>query len=284
MPRPLRLDHPGAWFHLTARGNERQPIYLDDADRLKFMSLLAVARSRFGVVCHAYCLMENHYHLVVESVEGRLSRAIQHVNGSFARYFNERRSRAGHLFQGRFKASLIERETYLLEAVRYVELNPCRANLVSRPESWDWSSFRPRLLLEAVPACLCTETLLEMFGPSADRRRQYEQFVSAGLSNLTTPSPLVDETILGSREFLTKQAKRVRDEAARRRVPSDQRFVDRPALSCLLHDCHNRQHRSVAGAAACLVHGYTMSEVADYLDVHYTTVSRWVRSAECDNS
>ena len=284
MPRPLRLDHPGAWFHVTARGNERQPIFLDDADRLKFLNLLASANARFEVVCHAYCLMGNHYHLVVESVAGRLSRAMQHVNGSFGRYFNERRDRVGHLFQGRFKASLIERDTYLLEAVRYVELNPCRAELVSRPEEWAWSSFRPRLLLEGVPDCLCTESLLEMFGPAGDRRRLYKAFVSAGLSNLMTPSPLADETILGSGEFLARQAKRAKEESERRRVSSHQSLVDRPSLSSLFYGCNDRGQRRVAGVAACLFYGYTMSEVADYLDVHYTTVSRWVRFAECDNS
>lgn len=236
------------------------------------------------MVCHAYCLMGNHYHLVVESVGGRLSRAMQHVNGSFGRYFNERRGRVGHLFQGRFKASLIERDTYLLEAVRYVELNPCRAELVSRPELWGWSSFRPRLLLEGVPDCMCTETVLEMFGPTKERRRRYQAFVSAGLSNLATPSPLVDETILGSESFLAKQAARAREESGRRRVPSVQSLSNRPPLSRVLSDVNDRQRRRAAATAACLILGYTMSEVADYLGVHYTTVSRWVRSAECDDS
>ena len=284
MPRPIRLDHPGAWFHVTARGNECKPIFIDDADRRKFLSLLTTARTRFRLVCHAYCLMGNHYHLVVESVTGRLSRAMQYINGSFGRHFNERHDRAGHLFQGRFKASLIERDTYLLEAVRYVELNPCRANLVSRPEAWDWSSFRPRLLLEDVPSCLCTEALLGMFGPPEEKRRRYSEFISAGLAVLTTPSPLADETILGSRDFLAKQAKRSRQESARRRVPSRQSLVDRPSLASLLYNCRDRRQRRSAGTAACLVHGYTMSEVADYLYVHYTTVSRWVSAAECDNS
>lgn len=284
MPRPLRLDHPGAWFHVTARGNERQPIYLDDADRLKFLSLLARARSRFDLVCHAYCLMGNHYHLIVESVTGRLSRAMQYVNGSFGRHFNERRGRVGHLFQGRFKASLIERDTYLLEAVRYVELNPCRAELVSRPELWDWGSFRPRLLLEDVPDCLCTETVLETFGPTRERRRRYREFVLAGLSNLAVPSRLAEETILGSKEFLSTQAERAREERGRRRVPTAQSHSDRPSLSHLLGDAHDRQRRRAAAVEACAVHGYTMSAIADYLGVHYTTVSRWVCSAECDNS
>lgn len=99
MPRPLRLDHPGAWFHVTARGNECRPIYLDDADRLKFLALLARATDRFGAVWHAYCLMGNHYHLIAESVEGRLSETMQFVNGSYGRYFNRRRERVGHLFQ-----------------------------------------------------------------------------------------------------------------------------------------------------------------------------------------
>jgi len=130
MARPLRLSYPGALYHVTARGNARQAIYTDDADRQMFLLVLEDVETRYHWLCHAYCLMDNHYHLLLETPQGNLSAGMRQVNGVYTQRFNRRHGRVGHIFQGRFKAILVERESYLLELCRYLVLNPVRAGIV----------------------------------------------------------------------------------------------------------------------------------------------------------
>ena len=127
MSRPLRIEFAGAVYHVTSRGNGRKPIFRDDVDRRSFLEVLHKVNQRHHWICHAYCLMTNHYHLVIETPEGNLSRGMRQLNGVYTMYFNRRHRTVGHVFQGRFKAILVERESYLLEVCRYVVLNPVRA-------------------------------------------------------------------------------------------------------------------------------------------------------------
>ena len=136
MARPLRLEFPGALYHVTARGNARQAIVLDDRDRALLLVCLGEVVLRFGWICHAYCLMDNHYHLLIETPEGNVSRGMRQLNGVFTQRMNRRLGRVGHLFQGRFKAILVERESYLLELCRYIVLNPIRAGMVTQLEHY----------------------------------------------------------------------------------------------------------------------------------------------------
>ena len=142
MSRPLRIEYPGAVYHVTSRGDARRPIFCDDKDRLLFLEVLASIVSRFHWLCHAYCLMNNHYHLIVETPEGNLSRGMRQLNGVYTQRFNRRHRKPGHVFQGRYKAIVVEKESYLLELCRYVVLNPVRAKAVETPEAWNWSSYR----------------------------------------------------------------------------------------------------------------------------------------------
>ncbi len=142
MARPLRISYPGTVYHVTARGNDRQAIVRDKADRQRFVRTLADMIEHYQVCCHAWVLMENHYHLVLEAPQANLSQAIRHLNGVYTQAFNRGHQRVGHLFQGRFKAIPVEKETYLLELCRYVVLNPVRAGLVPHPRAWRWSSYR----------------------------------------------------------------------------------------------------------------------------------------------
>jgi putative transposase len=138
MPRALRSFTPGGFYHLTARGNDGRAIVIDDWDRRMFVALLARIATRFGIHVKAWCLMTNHYHLVVETPRGEVSKALQQLNGAYARYFNERHGRSGHLFGGRYRASVIDSEEHLEEACRYVLLNPARAGLVAG-QDWPWA-------------------------------------------------------------------------------------------------------------------------------------------------
>ena len=141
MARPLRIEFPSAVYHVTSRGNGRAAIYLDDGDREAFLKVLGEVCRRMRWLCYSYCLMTNHYHLVIETLDNTLSKGMRQLNGVYTQCFNRHHGRVGHVFQGRYKAILVDREPYLLELVRYVVLNPIRANMVTSPEQWRWSSY-----------------------------------------------------------------------------------------------------------------------------------------------
>jgi REP element-mobilizing transposase RayT len=141
MARPLRLEFPGAVYHLTSRGNARQNIFFTDADRELYLSTLAGVVRRYRWICHAYCLMANHYHLLIETPKANLSIGMRQLNGIYTQSFNRRNQRVGHLFQGRFKAILVEKEAHLLELCRYVVLNPVRVKGGASAQSWKWKQL-----------------------------------------------------------------------------------------------------------------------------------------------
>ena len=142
MARPLRIELAGGLYHVTSRGDRREAIYLDDRDRRQWLILLGQVCERFNWACHGYCLMSNHYHMVVETIEGNLSQGMRQLNGVYTQYFNRRHRRVGHVYQGRYKAILVEKDRYLLELTRYVVLNPVRAGMVKHAGAWPWSSYR----------------------------------------------------------------------------------------------------------------------------------------------
>jgi len=159
MSRPLRIEFPGATYHVTSRGDRREPIYRDDADRQCQLDVLAEALARFDADVLAYCLMGNHFHLVVQTHAGQLSRLMRHLNGVYTQAFNRRHGLVGHLFQGRFKAVLVDSDSYLVALCRYVERNPVAAGLVPRPADWAWSSCRAHLGLAPAPPWLAADAL-----------------------------------------------------------------------------------------------------------------------------
>jgi REP element-mobilizing transposase RayT len=164
MARPLRIEFPGALYHVTARGNARQDIFLNDEDRQQFLKILERVVSRFHLLLHAYCLMDNHSHLVVETPEANLSKAMRQLNGVYTQAFNRRHDRVGHVLQGRFKAIVVDRDSYLLELCRYVVLNPVRAKTTRKPDTYPWSSYRATAGLAATPAFLAVDWLLLPIG------------------------------------------------------------------------------------------------------------------------
>ena len=151
MARPLRIEYNGALYHVTSRGNERKPIFKDDGNRDLFLTTLWQVSERFHWLCHAYCLMGNHYHLVIETPDGNLSKGMRQLNGVYTQAFNRRHHRVGQLFQGRFKGILVQKESHYLEVCRYVGLNPARAKAVKQPREWAWSGYRATGGLAAVP-------------------------------------------------------------------------------------------------------------------------------------
>lgn len=169
MSRPLRLELAGGLYHVTSRGDGREAIYLDDGDRECWLAVLAAVCERYRWRCHAYCLMTNHYHLLLCTPEPNLARGMRQLNGVYTQRFNRAHRRVGHVFQGRYQAILVERDSYLLELSRYIVLNPVRAGMVRNPADWAWSSYRATCGLAACPPWLDTDGVLAAFSGQGRR-------------------------------------------------------------------------------------------------------------------
>ncbi len=207
MPRPLRLEHPGALWHVHNRGVERRDIFLDDSDRRLFLDLLAETVKTYHWRVHTFTQMTNHFHLIVQTPEPTLSRGAQFLTGEYADAFNRTHRRVGHLFQGRFSSHLVDEESYLLELSRYVVLNPVRARMVERPGDWPWSSYRALAGQGAVPSWLETRTILDHFDPwdPASARMLYRKFVAEGIGLTRSPwEDLVAGVYLGRATFIAR--------------------------------------------------------------------------------
>ena len=205
MARALRITFPGAFYHVTSRGNERKHVFKSKRDREKFLQYLESATQRYDAVIHAYCLMDNHYHLLLEAPSDNLSQIMRHINGAYTTYFNGKRARSGHLFQGRYKAILVDMDEYAKELSRYIHLNPVRAKMVETPEEHDWSSYKFYIGKEKPPEWLYRDFILGYFGKkTSTAQKAYQKFVNA-LVNRKYDSPLdevVSSTLLGSPDFI----------------------------------------------------------------------------------
>jgi putative transposase len=200
MARPLRLQFSGALYHVTARGNARQRIYLDKEDRRRFLELLGREIGQQRWICYAYCLMDNHYHLLIETPEPNLVAGMQRLSGVYTQAFNHRHRRVGHLFQGRYKAILVDKEGYLLELCRYIVLNPVRAKAVKRLEQWPWSSYASTVGSEPAASWLAAKTVRGLFANGA----AYKRFVAEGMGTDSPWMQLRAQMYLGGEAFLKR--------------------------------------------------------------------------------
>ena len=264
---------------MTSRGNAQAAIFADDVDRNTFLAVLRQTLRRFNVLCHAYCLMTNHFHLLLETPDANLSKAMRQLNSVCTQAFNRRYGRVGHVLQGRFKAIVVDREAYLLELCRYVVLNPVQAGMLKDLGKYPWSSYRATAGLDKVPEFLSVDWILEHFG--LDRKSahmEYRRFIKAGMDAKDSPwDELKGQCFLGEDAFLEKLFPMLRENSALKEVPRTQRFADRPSLENILADTGSREVRDCAIAKACLEFGYTQAQVAAATGLHYSTVSRILR-------
>ena len=285
MARPLRIEFPGAVYHVTSRGDRREPIFVDDEDRRSFLDVVAHALQRSDGQMLAYCLMGNHYHFVLHTRQPNLSRLMRHINGVYTQAFNRRHRKVGHLFQGRFKAILVDRDAYLLEVCRYVERNPVAAKIVKKPHTWLWSSCRAHLGLEATPAWLDSDGLhAYVLGRevrnAADRRRAAERYTDLVASAPSVPlwdSALRQQIYLGGEAFVERmQALAEPQRSVAHEVPKVQRRKAR-SLAQWLGTCPTREEAIYRAYAES---GLTMSAIAQELDLSVSRVSRLIARAE----
>jgi len=237
MARQLRIEFPGAFYHVTARGNERKAVFKSIKDREQFFSYLESASNRYGAIIHAYCLMDNHYHILIETPLGNLSKIMQHINSAYTTYFNIKRDRSGHLFQGRYKSILVEVDEYAKELSRYIHLNPVRAKMVKTPEEYQWSSYSYYADKRKAPEWLYRDFILGYFGKRlSTSQRNYGKFVHS-LVGEVYDSPFTDviySVILGSQEY----AQEIRDTFLKkipqdRELPALLELVDRPDIDII---------------------------------------------------
>ncbi len=278
MSRPVRIEFCGALYHVTARGDRRETIYEDDEDRCGFLALLGEVVEQFNWLCHGYCMMSNHYHLLIETPDGNLSKGMRQLNGVYTQATNRRHGRVGHLFQGRYKAILVDADAYLLELSRYLVLNPVRAAMVADPADWPWSSYRPMVGLEKPPSWLATDGLLAQFGRSRQAARDaYQKFVAEGICNPSPWESVLHQVFLGDETFVSAMQAHLSESAkADINVP---RVHRRPPPTPLSELASEYPDRSQAMIAAYESGAYSYQDIAQYFGVHFTTVGRIIRRA-----
>jgi len=276
MARPLRLEFAGALYHVTSRGNRQEAIYEIDSDREGFLSILSDACKTYNWVCHAYCLMDNHYHLLIETPDANLSKGMRQLNGRYTQNFNRAHHHVGHVFQGRYKAILIDRNSYLLEVSRYIVLNPVRAQMVHSAKDWPWSSYRATAGEQAKPSWLNTDWLLAGFSNTKLKATEkYKAFVSEGENQPSPWSELKNQIFLGDEKFVEGLQDKIKTYKALNEIPMSQRRATPEPLS---HYSITYKERNEAIVYAYASGGYSLKEVGDYFGLHYSTVSGIIKN------
>lgn len=285
MARQLRIEYPGAFYHVYSRGNQRQAIFYSDEDRYYFLKVLGDAHEKYGSVFHTYCLMPNHYHMIAETPLGNLSKIMHLVNTTYTVHLNKKQKRCGHLFQGRFKSILIEAESYAQELSRYIHLNPVRAKLVGLPEEYPWSSYREYLGTRKPYPWVDLSLILGCDGNHlAESRSSYAAFVLAGIGK-DPPAGYRESScsgILGSGEFidqikarfLTNQLDNLDREMPQLRVLRTR--VNLADILALTEKILGPQNRLIKGTAIYLgqrTAGYTLEEISAFYNMSISGIS-----------
>jgi len=280
MARPLRIEYAGAVYHVTSRGDRREAIYLDDKDREIWLDIFGSVCERFNWRCHAWVQMDNHYHVVVETVDGNLSKGMRQLNGVYTQSHNRRHNRVGHVFQGRFKGILVDADSYLLELSRYVVLNPLRAGVVKQLRHWQWSSYPAMTGQGKAQAWLETDWILGHFGKQRKRAvTRYIEFVRAGKGLESVWDDKIHPVILGDETFVESIYKQYVDELASD-VKEISRLERRTKIEPLDSYFAEGVDRASSIAAAYGSGNYSQREIADYCGIHYSTVSRSLREKD----
>ncbi len=286
MARPLRIEFPGAFYHVTSRGNEQKDIFKSKKDREKFISYLESAVSRYGAIIHVYCLMTNHFHLLIETPLGNLAQIMKHINSSYTTYYKVKRKRVGHLLQGRYKAILVDGDAYATELSRYIHLNPVRAGIVAAPEDYPWMSYR-YYTGEKVPDWLTTGFTLNYFSTKIETAREkYKCFVH-DLINKEYQSPLLEtvaSTILGCPEFVIAiQERHLSSKKADRDLPSLRELTCRPSLDEIVKAVKKEfpeNERLASKTAVYLCHRYSGAKLKAIGEIFRLTESGVTRASK----
>ena len=225
--------------------------------------------------------MDNHYHLIIETPESNLSKGMRQLNGIYTQRYNFKYSNTGHVFQGRYKSIIVDKDSYLLELCRYVILNPFRAGMVEDPRNWKWSSYLSMTGLKDTPEWLTTDWVLGQFHQTRKRAIEaYKRFIMEGVTQKTPWKELKGQIFLGDEQFIERTKRTMGTTGDMKEIPRSQRYAGRPALRTLLNPGDNKPLRNKSIYRAHVEYGYTMKEIADNLKMHYATISRIIKGEE----
>lgn len=279
MSRPVRIEFPGACYHVTSRGTQGRTVFKDKDDRGVFLNVIENVVERFGWLLHGYVLMEDHYHLVVEVPEANLSKGMRQLNGVYTQHFNRRHEQTGPIFQGRFKSVIFEKEGYLLPICRHVVLNPTRTGAGSAYKTYRWSSHRALSGDIKTPAFLACESVLGHFGKrEKDCQKKYRHYIKDGIGSESPLDKRCHQVLLGGPRFLSEMQPILNGEKMAKRGPRQARR--RTSLNALFKNTQSgtRVERNDLIRRAHLDYSYTLMEIGEHLGLHYTTVSKVVNS------
>ncbi len=278
MARPLRIEFAGALYHVTSRGDGRDDIFLCNEDRTLWLDVLGHVCGRFNWVVHAYCQMGNHYHLVAETPNGNLSKGMRQLNGVYTQRFNRTHNRVGHVFHGRYKAILVQKDAYLLELSRYIVLNPVRAHMTRTAQEWPWSNYRATAGMTETPNWLETDWILAAFTErKQEAQSAYRLFVADGKNQPSPWEGLKNQIYLGSDAFVDAMQRKMDGNRRLSEIPKTQR---RPVARPLSWYFEKYRDRDTAIFEAFTSGSYNMREIGDYVGVHYSRISRIVSLIE----
>jgi len=276
MSRPLRISFQGAVYHVMARGNNKQDIFLNEDEFREFIRLLAATVKRFGIICHIYCLMPNHYHLAVETPAGNLSAAIHWLNCVYARWWNVRHARCGHVFQGRFKAQIVQRDEYVYALSWYLHLNPTRPGIVKAPAEWLWSSYRAYAGVDCPSDFLRMDLIYEVIGAtnSVDRGAAYRAHMASRQTMLKLATSIRrDDRWLGDDSAFEQQRTGAAREPASGLCPRE--FLpSAPPLAELIDQTRSKSIRNAQMLHAHVAYGYRIVEIARFVKLDRSTVGK----------
>jgi len=268
---------------VTSRGNEKKDIFWNDDDRRLFLRIFTLVLQRRNWICHAYVLMGNHYHLLIETPDANISQGMRQLNSIYAEKFNEIHQRVGHLFQGRFHGILIENEAYLLTVARYIVLNPVRAGMATYPKEYVWSSYRETAGYISQKPFLDSSRILGLFSQAkSDAQQKYRMFVEERAGK-ESPFSSIKNGILGTEQFIVETSLHPRGLPESLEFPHNQKIIGRPLLDDCFHNVHTKTERNWAIFIAIFACGYSAVEVARHLSLHYSWVSR-IFHRECAKS
>ncbi len=275
MARPLRINYPGAFYHITSRGNERKSIYQTNRDYERFMGYLESATERYAATIHCFCLMTNHYHLLLETPRGNLQSILHHINTGYTNYFNAKKRRSGHLFQGRYRAILVEKDVYALELSRYIHLNPVRAGIIKDPIHYPWSSYSSYCSKKSKWDWLQRDFILSQVSKKLRQAiRGYRDYVQRGMTG-KQEDPLkkaVASTVIGSGEFTEWVREKWIKQRVDREVPALRAMVEKPRVSFIKETCekafgkNSLESRRMALYLCHRISGLSLKQVGEYFD------------------
>ena len=276
MARPLRIEFAGALYHVTSRGDRQENIYESDTDRNNFLRILEEVCKQYNWSVHSYCLMSNHYHLLVETPDGNLSKGMRQLNGVFTQRYNRNNNKVGHVFQGRFKGILVDGDAYLMELARYIVLNPVRAQMVRSARDWKWSSYRATVGAVPCPEWLDREWLLSSFAMRQSAAiEKFKCFVADGKNQPSPWDDLKNQIFLGDEQFVERMLDHVEKDRHLQDVPKAQRRRKGKSIKNYIRDAENR---NMAIVSAYRSGNFTLAEIGEHFGLHYSTVGGIVRN------